>query len=252
MFSYSVWLIGIALECALLVRGTTNGLLRNYRLFYCYLACVLVKELVGVVAYVLAPAAYPYVYWPMELATVVASFALIVEIFRGSVRHNPGIVRFIQNFLVIAFSVTAFYVCVSLSYDGLTSVYRGIEQLGRDLRLVEGALLIVLLWLLVRYRIELSRNLLGLVIGYSFWIGINLTNAAFMPAPGDHTSHFLRIMVPTSYTITLAIWCAALWHAQAEPAQPPSRLGHDYEFLAVKTRDLITRTSHNLSRAMKP
>jgi multisubunit Na+/H+ antiporter MnhE subunit len=188
----------------------------------------------------------------MELATVVASFAVIVEIFRASVRHNPGIVRFIQIFLLGAFSITACYVCISFSYGGLTSIYRGIEQLGRDLRLVEGALLIALLWLLVRYRIALSRNLLGLIIGYSFWIGLNLTNAAFMPPPGDHRLHFLRIVVPTSYTITLAIWCSALWHAQVDVAQPPSRLEHDYEFFAVKTRDLIARTSHNLTRAMKP
>jgi hypothetical protein len=252
MLAYSVWLIGIALECALFVRGRANGLLRRYPLFYFYLGCVLLKELVGVVAYVFVRAAYPYVYWPMELATVVASFAVIVEIFRGSVRHNPGIVRFIQNFLLGAFSITLFYVCISFSYGGLTSVYRAIEQLGRDLRLVEGALLIALLWLFVRYRIGLNRNLQGLVVGYSFWIGVSLTNAAFMPAPGDDTSQFLQIVVPTSYTLTLAIWCSALWHAQVEPTQQQSRLEHDYEFFAVKTRDLIARTSQNVTRAMKP
>lgn len=252
MLSYSVWWIGIALECVLLVRGTANGLWRKYCLFYCYLACVLLKEAGGLVAYTFAPAAYPYVYWPTELATVVASFAVIVEIFRGCVRHNPGIVRFIQNFLLTAFSITTLYVCLTFSYGGLTSVYRGIEQLGRDLRLVEGALLIAMLWLVLRYRIALGRNLLGLIIGYSFWIGINLTDLAFLPAPGDQTPDFLRIVVPISYAITLAIWCSALWHAQAEPAVPASRLEHDYEFLAVRTRDLIARTSHDLMRAIKP
>jgi hypothetical protein len=252
MLSYLVWWTGIALECALLARAILTGLLRKYRLFYCYVACVLLKDLVVLTAYVFAPASYAIVYWPTELATVIASFAVIIEIFRGSVRHNPGIVRFIQNVLLIAFSITAFYVCLAFSYRGLTSVYRGIEQLGRDLRLVEGALLIALLWLLVRYRIALGRNLRGLIIGYSFWIGINLTDFAFLPAPGDETSRFLRIVVPASYTITLAVWCTTLWAAQAEPAQPPSQLENDYEFLAAKTRGLIARTSHSVTRVIKP
>jgi multisubunit Na+/H+ antiporter MnhE subunit len=188
----------------------------------------------------------------MELATVVASFAVIVEIFRGSVRHNPGIVRFIQNALLMAFGITAFYVCLSFSYGGLTSIFRGIEQLGRDLRFVEGGLVIALLWLLVRYRITLGRNLLGLIVGYSFWIGINLTDFAFLPAPGDETSRFLRVIVPASYAVTLAVWCTTLWSAQPEPAQSASQLEHDYEYFAAKTRDLIARTSDSVTRVMKP
>ena len=252
MFSHSVWWIGIALQCTLLIRGTVTGNLTRYRLFYCYIACVLFKDLAVLVAYVFVPSAYAVVYWPMELATVLASFAVIIEIFRGTVRHNPGIVRFVQHFLLAAFAITTFYVSAKFSYRGLTSIYRGIEQLGRDLRLVEGALLIALLWLLIRYRITLGRNLLGLIIGYSFWIGINLTDFAFLPSPGDETSHFLRVVVPTSYTITLAFWCSVLWHAQAERAQSSNQLDHDYDFLAAKTRGLIGRTSQTVTRAMKP
>ena len=252
MFSLSIWWIGIALVCALLARGAITGNLKTYRLFYSYLGCVLFKELAGFITYVFAPSDYPYVYWPMEFVTVLASFAVIVEIFRGTVRHNPGIVRFVQHFLVAAFSITTVYVCAQFSYRDLTSIYRGIEQLGRDLRLVEGTLIIALLWLLVRYRIVLGRNLLGLIIGYSFWIGVNLTDFAFLPSPGDETSSFLRVVVPACYTLTLACWCSALWHAQPERAQPPDQIDHDYHLLAAKTRSLIARTSQTVTRAMKP
>jgi len=60
------------------------------------------------------PNLYANLYWPTELITIVASFAVIMEIFRGSVRHNPGIVRFTQTFLVIAFALTTFYVLVDV------------------------------------------------------------------------------------------------------------------------------------------
>jgi len=252
MFSHSVWWIGIALQCALIIRGSFTGNLSRFHLFYCYIACVLFKDVAVLVAYEFIPSAYAVVYWPMELATVLASFAVIVEVFRGTVRHNPGIVRFVQHFLLAAFAITTMYVFATFSYRDLTSIYRGIEQLGRDLRLVEGALLIALLWLLIRYRISLGRNLVGLIIGYSFWIGINLADFAFLPSPGDETSHFLRVVIPTSYTITLAFWCSVLWHAHAEPAQSSSQLDQDYDLLLGKTRVLIGRTLHSVTKAMKP
>lgn len=252
MFSLSIWWIGIALDCALLARGAITGNLKTYRLFYSYLGCVLFKELAGFITYVFAPSAYPYVYWPIEFVTVLASFAVIVEIFRGTVRHNPGIVRLVQHLLLGAFCLTTLYVSAKFSYRGLSSVYRGIEQLGRDLRLVEGTLLIALLWLIIRYRIVLGRNLLGLIIGYSFWIGVNLMDFAFLPSPGDETSQFLRVVIPACYTVTLAFWCSMFWHVQPERVQLSTQIDHDYDLLAAKTRTLIARTSASVNRAIKP
>jgi hypothetical protein len=251
MLSNFIWWAGIALEFALLTRGASTGLIRQYPLFYAYLGSVLIKELLGLVSYTLAPNVYASVYWPTELATIVASFAVIIEIFRKSVRHNPGIVRFSQSFLLIAFGLTTFYACSDFSHRGFTSLYRAIAELGRDLRLLEGALLIVLLWLFAKYRIALGRNLLSLTVGYSFWIGINLTDFAFLYA-GNESSHFLRTLVPASYTVTLAIWCSTLWSLQTEPAQPERQFEHDYEFFAAKTRGALARTSHRLARVLKP
>lgn len=250
MLSSFVWSLSIALELALLTRGFA-GLVRKYALFYAYIGCVLAKDLTCLICYTFAPNLYAKVFWPTELITIVASFAVIIEIFRGSVRHNPGIVRFTQTFLVIAFALTTFYVLVDSLQRGSTTAYRAIAELGRDLRLLEGALLIVLLWLFVRYGIALGRNLLGLIIGYSFWIGVNLMDFAFLYT-GNGSSVFLRSLVPACYVITLAIWCSTLWAVQTEPAQPETQMERDYEFFATKTRAVILRASHRLTRAIKP
>ena len=252
MVSYFVWWTCIGLEAALLIRGRVAGLFTRYPLFYSYIGCVLLKELAGFVSYALAPNTYPFVYWPTELITVVASFAVIVEIFRGAVRHNPGIVRFLQNVLLAVFSMTTLYACIDFSHRAFTSIYRAIEQLGRDLRLVEGALLMALLWLLVRYRIKLGRNVGGLVVGCSLWVGVNLIDFAFLPAPNPEWSLLLRMLISASYTTTLAIWCLTLWSAQREATQSQSRIEHDYESVAAKTRVLLARTSDTLARALKP
>ena len=250
MLSSLVWWVSIALELALLIRGFA-GLVRKYPLFYAYIGCVLAKDLACLVCYTFAPNLYANLFWPTELITIVASFAVIMEIFRGSVRHNPGIVRFTQTFLVIAFALTTFYVLVDVLQRGPTSVYRVIAALGRDLRLLEGTLLIVLLWLFVRYGIAFGRNLLGLTIGYSFWIGINLMDFAFLYT-GNESSVFLRRLLPACYMITLAIWCWTLWSVQTQPAQPQTQMEHDYEFFAATTRAVIARTAHRLARAIRP
>ena len=250
MLSNLVWSLSIAFELALLTRGFA-GLVRKYPLFYVYIGCVLAKDLACLVCYTFAPNLYAKIFWPTELITIVASFGVIIEIFRGSVRHNPGIVRLTQTFLVIAFGLTTFYVSVDLLQRGLTSIYHAIAELGRDLRLLEGTLLIVLLWLFVRYGIAFGRNLLGLIVGYSFWIGINLMDFAFFYT-GNGSSVFLRSLVPACYMITLAIWCSTLWAVQTEPVQPETQMEYDYEFVAAKTHAVIVRASHRLARAIKP
>jgi hypothetical protein len=252
MLTNLVWWTGIALELALITRGTLAGLFGTYPLFYAYIASVLIKDLLALVCYTLAPTMYAAVYWPTELATIVASFGVLIEIFRRSVRHSPGLVRFSQGFLLMAFGLTTVYVSAGVAQRESTSIYHAIAELGRDLRLLEGALLIVVLWLFARYRIALGRNLIGMVIGYSFWVGVNLTDLAFLYSRGNEASVLLRALVPASYTITLAVWLATLWSVQPEPLLRANQLEHDYEFFAGKTRALLAKTSHSVGRAIKP
>jgi hypothetical protein len=125
--------------------------------------------------------------------------------------------------------------------------------LGRDLRYVEAGVLLVMLWLFVRYRILLGRNLLGLIIGYSFWVGLNVVNLAFWFLPGNGFSILLRGLLPATYLITLSIWCVTLWSAQPEPVQPSeTKIEQDYELLAAKTQAILARTFTRVARIMRP
>jgi hypothetical protein len=125
--------------------------------------------------------------------------------------------------------------------------------LGRDLRYVEAVVLLLMLWLLLRYRIPLGRNLLGLSIGYSFWVGINVVNLAFWFVPENEFSNVLRGLLPATYLSTLGVWCVTLWSAYPEPVQPAeTRIESDYELLAAKTQAGLARTSTRLVRFIRP
>ena len=128
-----------------------------------------------------------------------------------------------------------------------------ILELGRDLRYVEGGVLLAMLGFLAHYRVSLGRNLLGLIIGYSFWVGINVVNLSLWFLPGNEFSILLRASLPATYVIALAIWCVTLWSAQTECVQPSETdIQRDYEFLAGETQGTLTRTSSQVARIMKP
>ena len=254
MTVHFIWWAAIALEAVILLRALHNHLVTKYTLFYSYIGAVLVADILRLCCDQFAPTLYPTLYWQTELITIIASYAVMLEIFRQSVRHNPGAARLTRNLLAIVFCLTLTYAFLNLLQDRFTSsLPRATADLGRYFRYVEGALLLGMLWLFARYRISFGRNLLGLTAGNAFWVGLNVLNLALWSLPGAGVSLLLRRLLPASYLVTLGIWCATLWSAQPDPVQPAeNEIERDYEVLAAKTRAILARTSNRLVRAMKP
>jgi len=248
-----IWWSATALEGVVLSRGVATGLVRRYSLFYVYIGCTLLSDILRVCCYQFAPSFYPEVYWHTELATVIANYAVVIEIFRQSLRHNPGVAHFTRRLLSVVCVVVFTYASLDLWQHGFASLPRATADVGRYLRYVEGALLPIMLWLFTRYRIPLGRNLLGLTLGNAFWISLNVVNFAFWSEPGNESSFVLRTLRPASYLITVAVWCIALWSVQADPVRPAeSEIERDYEVLAAKTRAILARTSNRFVKVMRP
>lgn len=241
------------LETVVLCRGVKATLLRKYPLFYAYVACVFLIELLRFSCYEFALNSYQAFYWHTELVTIVTSYAVVFEIFRGSLRHNPVVARLAQTLLLVVFVLTGTYVVSDMLHGGFASLPRVTAELGRDLRYVEGALLLVMLWLFGRYRISFGRNLLGLTIGYSLLVGLDVINLAFLFLPGNEFSIALRKSLPITYLITLIVWCASLWSSQPDPVQSAqSAIDRDYALLAAKTRAALAQLSTRVGRTLRP
>jgi hypothetical protein len=253
METHVIWWVGTSLVAVVLIRGALVGNLRKYPLFYLYIGCVLVKEVVGLLSYRFAPNFYRPLYWSTELVTIIASYAVMVEIFRQSLKHNPGIARKGLRVLLAVFVLTVSYAATDLLNGQFANATRAIAEVGRDLRYIEGGLLLLLLWLFVRYRILLGPNLLGLIIGYSFWVGINVIILTLVFLADYELSALARRLEPITYVATLTIWCIALWACRPEPVQPTEgAIERDYDLLAAKTRSVLARTSDRLARVMRP
>ena len=88
-----------------------------------------------------------------------------------------------------------------------------------------------------------------MIVGYSFWIGLNLINLAFWFQPGNGFSVLLRSLLPATYLVTLAIWSVTLWSAHTEPVPPSeSKIERDYELLSARTQAILGRISDLLLR----
>lgn len=243
----------MALEGAVLFRGLRAALLKKYPFFYTYVACVLLIELLRFAFYTSTPRFFQAFYWYSELIAVVASYGIIVEIFRKALKHNPGVARVAQKLLLVILVIAVSYAASDLLHGGFASMPRATADLGRDLKYVEGALLLTMLAIFLQYRISFGRNLLGLTVGYSLWVGLDVVNLALLSFPGNEFSVGLRKSLSIAYVITLVVWCTSLWSCQPDPVPPPeSTIDRDYALLAAKTSAALAQLSSRIGRTLRP
>jgi hypothetical protein len=94
---------------------------------------------------------------------------------------------------------------------------------------------------------------LGLTVGYSFVVALDVVNLAFLSTPGNESSIGLRKLIPITHLITFIIWCASLWSSQPEPLPPAERaIDQDYGLLAAKTRSALAQLSTRVGRTLRP
>src|SRR6266851_6493392 len=109
-----IWWCAVALEAALLCSGVRSSILKKFPLFYAYIGFVLLIEVLRFFSYRFTPNLYPVFYWHSELVTIVASYAVIFEIFRQALRHNTGVARLARKLLLVVFVIAITYAASDL------------------------------------------------------------------------------------------------------------------------------------------
>jgi len=90
------------------------------------------------------------------------------------------------------------------------------------------AVIVVLLFMAARYvGIPLGRNVAGMLLGFSLYVGVNMANFALDIAlgPGVYGQVFSTIG-PLSWNLALLVWTMALWRYEPViPARVAIRVG---------------------------
>lgn len=251
MFSTTLWVTALALESVLLLRAILGNFLKQYRFFYLYLGCVLIRDASLMPIYYLWPRFYPYAYWYSQFFHVAIGCAVVWEAYRLALSRYPGAARMARNVLsfIFIFSISRIFVKVWNSpkwIPGRTSL-----EAERDLRIVQIALLVGLVVLFAYYAIPLGRNLKGIIYGFSAFVGTSVVHLTLRDYLGDSFQHLWQYIQPIVYILVLIIWCTTLWsYATIPEPEIEPRFETDYQSLVRATRKRLSSARTYVSRTI--
>jgi hypothetical protein len=237
MLSLVIWWAGIFLEAAILVRSLRNRSFGKYPYFYTYISCILIVDLTRYFVFSYNRPAYRNWYWSTEFVSVAIGYGVILEILRQSLARYQGAARFGSRLLWASFfAVLAYIAHKSVLVTNWSAAATGAE-LERDLRTVQAFVLAGILIVISHYRVEIGRNLKGMIAGYGAFIGLSVVNLAVQAYAGPPLQVVWRGLQSYSFFIPLLIWITALWSYQPAPAERPAgRLESDYETFSRFTK----------------
>jgi hypothetical protein len=117
------------------------------------------------------------------------------------------------------------------------------------LRVAQALVLMTIIFLTGYYRIELGKNIRGMILGFGVYVGasvLSLTTRLFI---GSRFDTAWQIIQSSSYFAALAIWAFALWTYEPEPrSKPPSDPGGGYQTLADQTQQVLDSINDHLNK----
>jgi len=212
---------------ALALRLIQQKCVSEFPFFFSYLAYMVASGAVVTFVYYAAPGTYPTAGWLRFLISLLAEFAVLVEVSDHIFKPFPAIRklgRLITVLLCVTFSVI--YVIPSLMELRPSSIT--LLDLAKRLSLTKAVMIIVLLAAARYYRIHLAKSISGILLGFSTYLAISVANFAMAEIYGRALyARTLSTVVPLSYTLCLVIWTIAFWHLEPSTVLPrwvaPSR-----------------------------
>ena len=229
-----------------LLRGVMGKCFTAFPLFYSYMIYVFCGSTLMYLVYWLDQQAYPSAYWIYYLVSILVEFSVVAEISDHVFRPFPAI-RNLGRAITVVISATLGFIYILPAV--LWSPARDTALLDIALRAsVTKAVVIAVLLIVARhYGSELGKNVAGLMLGFSIYLGVNIANFAAAKVFGPAVyGELLWMLTPVAYMLCLLTWTVALWERVPIPqvsAVFPSA-GRDSESVALE----LTRFNGELSK----
>jgi len=242
MFTQILWWTANFAEALLLARSIQGKFFRRYPTFYFYLGSVLILSLLRFTVFTFRPSSYPAFYWYTQYFAATIGYAVILEIYSQTFKKYRGAVRIANGLLLCILAAVLLKIIVGALSGSSWSPGETMAALERDMRALQSALLLVIIALLAHYRIPTGRNLMGIVVGYSFYVAASVVSLGFGSQPGFGSRPEWRSVQPIAYLGTLSIWCFTLWSYHANPELGhESRIEHDYKAFSEQTKRILSK-----------
>jgi len=238
-------------ECLLLFRAWKGKLFSRFPVFFIYILFVLTQSLARNFIRTQYPNLYGTVYWSTEFVGVFLGCAVVFEFSRQSLAGFPGTAKLVRNALLFVFSLTVGKVLVTAAeaahgWSGALTV-----QLVRDMRFVQVAAILTLLALFLVYRIPVSPNLKGIVLGYGAYLSISLVNLTYLDHFRADVVVVARFVQSSAYLLALSVWTISLWSYRPVPERSASR-APSYDSILRETDQRLAETERGVEGALIP
>jgi hypothetical protein len=236
MLGQTIWWGSIVLETLLLVRGFRGKLLARYPVFYVYILFVWLQSLLRFSIYHSWPELYSPVYWITEGLGVLIGCGVVFEVYRVGLAAYPGTARMARNLLAFLFVMAFTKGLVETWNDPHWSSVATTLDVERVLRTLQSLAVIALVVLSLFYSIPFGRNLRGILLGYSLFVGISVIQLTFVNNSGSRFYSFWTHVHPGSYFAVLGLWAVHLWSYAPNPEPKRTvRLEEQYQRIAATT-----------------
>jgi hypothetical protein len=232
----------------ILLRGIAGKCLKMFPLYYSYMIYVFCGSAFMYLVYWLDRSSYPSAYWLYFLISILVEFAVLVEISDHIFKDLPALRnlgRAITIFISAALALVYILPVIFWSHG------RPPALLGFALRAsVTKVVVLAVLFIVARhYCSELGKNVAGLMLGFSIYLGVSIGNIAAANAFGIALyAKMLWIVSPAAYLLCLIVWTIALWDfVPAQNRSIVSRVGaRDSQAVALE----LSRFNNELSKLL--
>lgn len=252
MITLIVYWVGLCLEIGLILRAIRQGLFLRYPTFFSYLSLVALVDSIRYYTYYYNHPSYEGLYWPSQFISLIVGYGVILEILHLTLTRYPGAARLARNLVLLIFFLIFAYV----GYKALTSPQWNPgttnEELERDLRAAQVAVLAGILAVIAYFRIPLGKNLKGIISGYGIFLASSVITLALRSYAGLGFEKTWVIVQPCLYLACLFIWCFTIWayHPNPQPSFSPGL--PDYPEYSASARTVLGSVRSNLGKVARP
>lgn len=218
-WDYIIGGVGTCLQAIILTRAIQTRTYKHYGFFYTAIAYSLLESLVIIYLVIFKPPYASLAWILIENISPLVGFLVAGEIYRQvfsglpHLRRQAGQAVSLVLLLLVGASFAADFVARPLhSFPFLASEWQ--------CRLAQGAFLVLSLALARYYGIPLGRNVLGMAIGFGFFVSIAVANFALRGQFGSDYS-FLGYVYTLSSLACYGIWSWSLWDYAPNPKSQP-------------------------------
>lgn len=207
----------------LLIRAVRGGVLSRFPLFYSYIFYMLLSSAAMMTVYTAAPSYYAKAAWFRFLLSLVAEFAVLIEISDQIFKPYPAI-RQLGRLLTVGVGVvfSSVYIAPALLRASPSDI--AFLSIAQEMALTKAVIILVLLLAARYFRLPLGRNASGMMLGFALYLTVSIVTFTAAGYYGKALfGNILPILLPWSYDVCLLVWVVALWRYEPDlvPEQMP-------------------------------